>query len=472
MKMLQYSIYIVDDEEMVREGVATALKKRYHVEAFATAENAIEAMENSNPDLILLDIGLPGMNGVEGLKEIKQRHPENLVIMITAYEDLETVVSAMKLGAYDYVVKPLHMETLLVTIQNALETIRMRKEIQALQEQYINENIPGFIGESNVIQSVMKTVNKVAQSPTIPILISGETGTGKELIASTIHYRSSNYKEPFVAVNCAAIPKELIESELFGYEKGAFSGASVSGKKGLVESAQGGTLFLDEIGDLSSEAQAKLLRFLEGGEFYKVGGTKKYHVKTRIVSATNKNLLKMIEEGGFRGDLYYRLAVVKLDVPSLSQRSDDIVLIAKYFLAEFNKKYNKSFVTISTDACEALVAHPWKGNIRQLRNIIEGASLMANGHELTIEDLGIAGEPSHRTGETVESAPNPEFEGGFPTITHSGIDLPAVIESLEKHCILEALKVVGDNESRAAEILNISRDTLRYRRKKLCCDDA
>ena len=271
-----------------------ALEIDYEVEAFSTAEAAIETLKKSPPDLVLLDIGLPGMDGVEALREIKRLYPDVLVIMITAYEDIKTVISAMKLGAYDYVVKPLHADDLDVTIRNALETIRLRKEVRILQEEYLKENLPCFIGESNAIQDVMEFIELVAKSPDTPILILGETGTGKELLASAIHYRSPNFKGPFMIVNCAAIPKELIESELFGYEKGAFSGARASGKKGLIEEAADGTLFLDEVGDLSLEAQAKLLRFLELGEFYRIGGTKKLHIETRVVSATIKDLDSMI----------------------------------------------------------------------------------------------------------------------------------------------------------------------------------
>ena len=262
--MKPYSIYIVDDETLARNGLKLALKKTdYAIEAFGNAEAAIKAIDKNPPDLVLLDIGLPGMSGVEALEIIKKRHPEVIIVMITAYEDVDTVVSAMKNGAYEYVVKPVQMDALLVILRNAFETISMRKEIQALHEKYLKENLPCFIGESNAIQDVMELVAKVAQSPDTPILILGDTGTGKELIAKAIHYKSPNFKGPMVAVNCAAMPKALIESELFGYEKGAFTGAERSGKAGLVEKAAHGTLFLDEVGDLSSEAQVKLLRFLD-----------------------------------------------------------------------------------------------------------------------------------------------------------------------------------------------------------------
>jgi DNA-binding NtrC family response regulator len=235
--MIPYSIYIVDDEETIREGVTMALEADYKIEAFSTAETAIDAIKVNPPDLVLLDIGLPGMDGINALREIKDLHPHVLIIMITAYEDIDSVISAMKLGAYDYVVKPLHMDSLEIAIRNALETIRLRKEVQLLQERYLMENLPCFIGESNAIQDVLDFIKMVAKSPDTPILILGETGTGKELIASAIHYRSPNFKGPFIPLNCAAIPKDLIESELFGYEKGAFSGAKASGKKGLIEEA-------------------------------------------------------------------------------------------------------------------------------------------------------------------------------------------------------------------------------------------
>ncbi|MGD8764254.1 MAG: sigma-54 dependent transcriptional regulator, partial [Desulfobacteraceae bacterium] len=316
--MTSYTIYIVDDEAVARNGLSLALKKKnYMVKAFESAEKALDAMENSAPDLVLLDIGLPGISGVEALKEIKSRYADIIVIMITAYEDVKTVVSAMKYGAYEYIVKPIQMDALLVILRNAFDSISMRKEIQNLHEKYLKENLPCFIGESNLIQDVMDVVKKVAQSPDTSILIQGETGTGKELIAQAIHYRSPNFKGPLMTVNCAAIPKDLVESELFGYEKGAFSGADKSGKIGLVEQAKDGTLFLDEIGDLNADAQAKLLRFLESGEYYRVGGTEKCSVKTRVVAATNKDLSGLIAEGRFREDLYYRLAVVKIEIPSL-----------------------------------------------------------------------------------------------------------------------------------------------------------
>lgn len=460
-RMITYSIYIVDDEETVREGITMALKANYLVDAFSTAEAAIEKMKSGPPDLVLLDIGLPGMNGIEALQNIRKQYPDVLIIMITAYEDVKTVISAMKLGAYDYVVKPIHMDGLEVSINNALETIRLRKEVQILQEKFLRDNLPCFIGESNAIHDVMDFIGMVAKSPDTPILIFGETGTGKELIASAIHYRSPNFKGPLITMNCAAIPKDLVESELFGYEKGAFSGASASGKKGLLEEAAGGTLFLDEVGDLSQEAQAKLLRFLEDGEFYRVGGTKKLQIQTRVVSATNKDLERMIGDGTFRKDLFFRLGVIKVHVPSLNERREDIIPLVKHFLFEFNKKFDKKITVISPGAEEALMAYHWAGNVRELKNLIEKAVLIGKEPVLELKDLGIEGPQKTERLKQDKGLP------AFPALNCEGIDLASVQRSLEKFYIEEALRMAEGNESKAARLLNINHHTFRYRRKKL-----
>ncbi|OGP70532.1 MAG: Fis family transcriptional regulator [Deltaproteobacteria bacterium RBG_13_58_19] len=454
--MNPFSIFVIDDEESIRQGVSFVLKKDYRVKAFATAEAALETLKEATPDLILLDIGLPGISGIEALGRIKEIPQEILVIMITAYEDIDMVIKAMKMGAHDYIVKPIQLDLLRVSIKNALETIKMRKEIQALQERYLRENMPCFIGESDAIQDVMNTVAKVAQSPDTPVIILGESGTGKELIASAIHYKSPNFQGPFVTLNCAAIPRELLESELFGYEKGAFSGAAANGKKGLVEQAGGGTLFLDEVGDLSLEAQAKLLRFLENGEFYRLGGTKKLQVRTRVVSATNKDINSMIEQSLFREDLYYRLAVIKIWVPSLNNRPEDIVPIAKYFLVELSGKYQKNFTGIAPEAESLLKDYAWKGNIRELRNIIERGVLMESGPQLRLTDLDLTGTPP-------ESSPGLATTVGFPRLPDEGLDLAA----LEKHFIKEALKKSQGNSRLAADLLRMSYYAFRYKRKNL-----
>jgi DNA-binding NtrC family response regulator len=455
--MIRFCIYIVDDEESFTKGVMVSLKKDYRLRAFFRAEPALEEMKKDPPDLVLLDICLPGMSGIEALERIRGMDPDILVIMVTAYEDIQSVVSAMKLGAHDYIVKPIHMDSLRVTVRNALETLRMRKEIQVLQEQLLRENLPPFIGESHATQDVMKVIDKVAKSPDTPILIVGESGTGKELIAKAIHYRSPLYNGPFVPLNCAAVPRDLIESELFGYERGAFSGASASGKRGLVEEASGGTLFLDEVGDLSLEAQAKLLRFLDSGEYYRVGGTRIHKVKSRVVSATNKDLERMIQKGRFREDLYWRLAVVKVEVPSLNERRDDILPLARHFLHEFSRKHGRHYTDISPEAEDILKHHHWKGNVRELRNVIERAVLLGEGPVVEPWDLGMT-KPSAHT-------PSPFGEGkeGFPPMPEGGVDLAA----LERHYIQEALRKAGGNAVQAAKLLSMSYYAFRYRLKKL-----
>ena len=455
--MVAYSIYVVDDDSDMREVLSLALESKFQVKTFSTAGSAIEVIKDDPPDLILLDIGLPDMSGVDALREIKELHPEALVIMVTASTDINTAISTMKLGASDYMTKPINVDALEVSVRNALDKIRLRKEVQVLQEKYLKENIPCFVGESNAIQDVMQFVDKVAKAIDTPVLILGETGTGKELIASAIHYKSPNFNGPFLTLNCSAIPKDLIESELFGYEKGAFTGAKAAGKKGLVEQAADGTLFLDEVGDLSLEAQAKLLRFLEEGEYYRVGGTKKLQIKTRVVSATNKDLVTMIEKDLFRRDLYYRLAVIKVEVPSLNNRRDDIVPIARHFLSEFSSKHGKSFTGFSLETEGYLKNHQWQGNIRELRNLVERGILVGQGSELTPQDLGLEGDSEGVAQQVAEG------DGRIPILPDEGLDLQA----LEEHYIREALEKAGGNETKAAKLLRMSYYSFRYRRKKL-----
>ncbi len=458
--MIEYTIFIVDDEKSIREGIACDLEDEYTIDTFSTAEAALEKLEKKRPDLILLDIGLPGMSGIEALAIFKQIDPGILVIMITAFEDVDAVITCMKAGAHDYIIKPIHMEGLEVTIANGLETIRLRKEIRTLQEQQIEENLPFFIGESNVIYEIMDYIELVARSPDTPILILGDTGTGKELIASTIHYRSPNFKGPFVTVNCAAIPKNLLESELFGYERGAFSGANISGKKGLIEEAAGGTLFLDEVGDLSLDAQAKLLRFLDVGEFYKVGSTVKHKVITRIVSATNKDLDGMISRETFRKDLYFRLGVIKIEVPSLNERHDDVLQLADYFLDRFNKKFGKKLFKIEEEAKELLKLYSWSGNVRELKNMMERAVLTTQGEVLSAMDLGL---DEIKRGDFMSPADTIQFA----PIPPAGIDLDQLRYKMDEFYFTQAMEMAKRNETKAAKLLNLKHHTFRYQLKKL-----
>ncbi len=301
--MIRYSIAIVDDEETIRDSMDIALGDEYTIFLYEDAESFVKSMEEKLPDVVLMDIGLPVMSGIQALEIIKACSSNIPVIMISAYEDINMVIKSMKTGAFDFILKPINPDILELTIKKAIASIALIKEVQILQEKFLQENEPCFIGESKNIENIMDFINLVSKSPDTPIMILGETGTGKELIARAIHARSPVFQGPFVAVNCSAFPEELIESELFGYEAGAFSGAKKQGKKGFLEEADQGTLFLDEVADLSAAGQAKLLRFLESGEFYKLGGTKKYIIQTRVVSATNKNLELLVEQEKFRKDL-------------------------------------------------------------------------------------------------------------------------------------------------------------------------
>jgi len=455
--MITYSVYIVDDDEMLARGIAMTLQKNYRTKAFFSGADALKAIKKEPPDVVLLDVAMPEMDGLEVLNAIKKHFPDIIVIMITGNDDADTVVCAMKAGAYDYIVKsaslPDHLEKLL---ENAVETIRLRKELQALQEKNLKENLPVFIGKSKKILDIMDFVKQVAKSPDTSVMILGESGTGKELIAGATHYRSPNFKGPFVSLNCAAIPKELTESELFGYEKGAFSGASSQGKKGLLAKAENGTLFLDEIGDLSAEAQAKLLRFLENGEFYRVGGTRKLRVRTRILSASNKTPESMMADGTFREDLYFRISTIRIEIPSLNERAEDIPLIARYFLASFAEKFGKKITGISPYAETALKSFQWKGNIRELKNVMERAALVTSQSEIQLADLGLRPcQLSH--GNSPDCLPIPP----------EGLHLPSVLESVEKAYIRSALEMTQGNETKAAKLLKMNYTTFRYRKKKL-----
>ncbi len=457
--MTEYSVFVVDDEKSLARGIALNLEKKYRSECFFTAETAISRIAKQQPDVVLLDIYLPGMNGVEALKILKKNHPELIVIMITAYEEINTVIDAMKNGADDYILKPVQQDVLEKAIEKSLKSIRLKKEIKTLQEKYLRENHPLFIGKSKEIQQVMQTVENVAKSPDTPVLILGESGTGKELVAGAIHYRSPNFMGEMVSINCAAIPDHLFESELFGYEPGAFTGARKSGKKGLVEYAKGGTLFLDEVCDMSLDFQAKFLRFLESGEFFRVGGTKKIQILPRIISATNKDINEEIHTGRFREDLFFRIGVIQIKIPSLNRRSEDILLLANAFLVDYADKFGKSIHRISSGAQKALKEYHWKGNVRELKNVIERAVLVSKSSELQISDLGI----ERPEDSTVQK------EGNF-FIPEEGIFLPLVLEKTEKGYLKEALQKAEGNEKIASQLLGLKYSTFRYRKKKLLED--
>ncbi len=457
--MIKYSIAIVDDEEIIRDALDITLSDSYDILLFEDAESFIASMLKKLPDLVLMDIGLPMMTGIEALEIIKEKYNDIPVIMVTAYEDINMVIQSMKIGAFDFILKPINPDILELTIKKAISSIALIKEVKILQEKFLQDNQPCFVGASKNIENVMDFINMVSKSSDTPIMILGETGTGKELIAKAIHARSPVFQGPFVPVNCSAFPEDLIESELFGYESGAFSGANKQGKKGLIEEADGGTLFFDEVADLSLAGQAKLLRFLESGEFYKVGGTKKYHVRTRVVSATNKKIEALVKKEKFRKDLYFRLCVVKAEIPSLNERKEDIIPLAKHFLHEFNKKFSKTLKGFSKEAEKYLLSYEFTGNARELKNMIERAVLIAKTDKLELE--GLEGS-SNLLNDTAK----------FNTMQHQGlgpegIDLVKLLESTEKKFMKQALVLSKGNESKAARLLNMNHHTFRYRWKKM-----
>jgi DNA-binding NtrC family response regulator len=458
--MIRYTIAIVDDEETIRDSLEIVLSDEYHIDLFIDAESFLSSMKKKKPDLVLLDIGLPVMNGIEALNIIKKDNPDLPVIMVTAYEDINMVISSMKIGAFDFILKPINPDILELTIKKAISSIALVKEVKILQEKYLKENQPCFIGQSKNIENVMDFVNMVSKSPDTPIMIAGETGTGKELIAKAIHARSPVFRGPFIAVNCSAFPENLIESELFGYEEGAFSGAKKGGKIGFIKEAENGTLFLDEVADLSPAGQAKLLRYLENKEFYKVGSTKKHTVNTRVVSATNKNLEALVEEEKFRKDLYFRLCVVKANIPSLNDRKEDIIPLSKHFLHEFNQKFGKKIKKVSDSAVKILLDHEFTGNVRELKNIIERSVLVAKDDVLHICELGFYSD-SRKKGKKNKQEGLPEI------LTGQGINLKDHLARIERDYMEKALAVSNRNESRAARILNMNHHTFRYRWKKL-----
>jgi len=458
--MIRYSIAIIDDEDTIRDALDIILSDEYDIRLYKDAESFICSLDKRLPDLVLMDIGLPVMSGIEALEIVKKNNPDIPVIMITAYEDINMVIRSMKVGAFDFILKPINPDIIELTIKKAISSISLTKEVKLLQEKYLQDNEPCFIGESKNIENIMDFINLVSKSYDTPIMILGETGTGKELIAKAIHARSPVFQGPFIALNCSVFPENLIESELFGYEPGAFSGAKKQGKKGFIEEADNGTLFLDEVADLSLAGQAKLLRFLEKGEFYKVGGTKKYLVQTRIVSATNKNIEDLVEKNKFRRDLYFRLCVVKAKIPSLNERKKDIIPLAKHFLYEFNKKFSKKLKGFSEQAKNLLESHEFTGNVRELKNIIERSTLIAKKELVGIEELGLY--PSNNKTISIEHG----LKSKVLELPKQGIDLGELLSTVEKQYMSKALKYCKGNESKAARLLNMNHHTFRYRWKK------
>lgn len=454
--MRKHKILVVDDEHLIRWSLEQNLKKQgYEITTAGSGEDALRLLQEESPDLVLLDVQLPGMNGMEVLEKIKELDEEVIVIMVTALGVLETAVQAMRLGAYDYINKPFNLDELAIVIRKALETQELKREVAQLRSTQPKKfSIEGIVGESEDLMHVLNMIRKIARSDAGTVLIQGESGTGKELVAKAIHYESARADKPFMAINCAAVPETLLESELMGHEKGAFTDAK-SLKKGLFEMADGGTVFLDEIGDMPMGIQAKLLRVLEDRAFRRVGGTKDINIDVRIVSATNKDLLTAIEEKTFRNDLYYRLQVIPIFLPPLRERRKDILVLTRHFIASFNREFGKSVKGISKEAEQFLWDYDWPGNVRELRNVIERAIILENEEIMQLEHLPRE-LVSRGTSETSSAGPLPIV------LPPEGVD----IEDVERELIRQALEMSDNNQSKAAKKLNLGIDAFRYRMKK------
>lgn len=443
-------ILIVDDEVSVRDSLRMIFKKDYQVIMAGSAEEAIITVKSEEPDLIFLDIIMPEKDGMQALKEIRGMHPQIPVIMLTATKTLKTAVEAMKLGAYDYITKPFDVEELKLIAQKALESRDLRRENRRLQgeveERYHFDNI---IGKSKEMRDIYATIRQIAEKNST-VLIHGESGTGKELVARAIHYNSHRKNKPFVAVNCAAIPETLIESELFGHEKGAFTDAQTR-RIGHFELADQGTLFLDEVSELILPTQAKILRALQERDFVRVGGGKTISVDVRLISATNKNLEELMARGAFRSDLFYRINVVPLTIPPLRKRKEDILLLAKHFL---DKHAGVGKKKISPEAMDILIAYDWPGNVRELENIIERIVVLTTSDTITPDDV----PSSLKTESRVELIKLGVLDGR--------ISFEDAEKEFERDIIIEALKKSNFVQTRAADLLGMSRRILKYKMDK------
>jgi len=440
-------ILIVDDERNTREGLQRALKDRYDVLLAEDSQKAMQTLESTAVDVLLTDLRMPGADGMGLLRRAMSLTNPPVCIMMTAYGSIENAVQAMQAGAYHYVTKPVNLDELELVIQRALHSRRIESENVNLREQIEHKfGLENIIGESPAIRQVFETVQQVAPSR-VTVLITGETGTGKELIAKAIHNLSPRKNGAFVAVHAAALPTSLLESELFGHERGAFTGA-VERRIGRFELADGGTLFLDEIGELEPPMQVKLLRVLEERAFERVGGSKTLHVDVRLVAATNRNLKKLVSEGKFRDDLFYRLSVVTVDLPPLRERREDIPLLVKAFLDEFGRENNKPVRELTPEALNLLLAYDWPGNVRELRNAIEQMVVLARAERLTVRD--------------VPAAIRAAADLTKINVVRSGM----TVVDAEQQLILQALKEADGNRTKAAQKIGISRRTLHRKLKK------
>ncbi|HET7295063.1 MAG TPA: sigma-54 dependent transcriptional regulator [Vicinamibacteria bacterium] len=445
-------IVVIDDEVNAAAALETLLREDgYEVARAHEGRAGLQLLEKTDPDIVLTDLRMPGMDGLQLLTRIKEIRPETMVILMTAYGTVKTAVKAMKLGAEDYVGKPIDVEELEVILQRAIEKKRLLEEARLLRERLDHKyNLDNLVGESPEMLAAFKTIRQVAASNS-SVLLLGESGTGKELFAQALHQNSPRRSKPFVRVACASLPETLLESELFGHEKGSFTGAVYS-RAGRFEVADGGTLFLDEIGDISPTVQVKLLRFLEEREFERVGGNKTYKVDVRIVAATHRDLKKKMEEGSFREDLYYRLNVIEVLIPPLRERAGDIPLLAQHFLRKYSTANSKT-LRFSDEVLALLLQHRWPGNVRELENAIERAVVLADTDVLTLAHF-----PTLRR---VAAPEEPRTASGC------GAAIPgSSLAEIEKEAILRTLEAVGGSTSRAAALLHISPRKIQYKLKE------
>lgn len=471
--MAKEKILIVDDEQNIRLTLVEALQGwGYEPIQAGTIAAGKELFDAEQPLAVLQDVNLPDGSGIDALREYKNRHPQAVVIMITGNVQLEDTIAALRGGAYDFISKPVRLNELQVTIRNGIEASKLRREVVTLRRERAQEfNFDQIIGQSTAMTEMLRLARKVAASEASSVLLQGASGTGKDLIAKAIHYGSSRADHPFIAINCAAIPGTLLESELFGHEKGAFTDAKVR-KEGLFEQAQGGTLFLDEIGELELGLQAKLLRVLEEGKFRRVGGLKDLPLNVRVIAASNRDLKSESESARFRLDLYYRLSVIQIDLPPLSERGDDVLLLANYYISYFNERLRKRVRGMQPEVIEIFRRYLWPGNVRELRNVIERVMILEDSDWVTLswlprdlakdEQAKIKDDSFIPKMPAVAAAPAIQIQPGF-VLPEKGIEL----EEVELSFVRQAMERSHGNQTRAAELLGISRDQLRYRLKKI-----